>query len=29
LKRTSSLNFSERFIEALAAVVEEHISIAK
>jgi ferrochelatase len=25
LKRTSSLNFFERFIEALAAVVEEHI----
>jgi ferrochelatase len=29
LKRTPSLNFSERFIEALAAIVEEHISIAK
>lgn len=29
LKRTPSLNFSGRFIEALAAVVEEHISIAK
>jgi ferrochelatase len=29
LERTSSLNFSERFIEALAAVIEEHISIAK
>jgi len=29
LKRTPSLNFSERFIEALAAVVEEHICIAK
>ena len=25
LKRTPSLNFSERFIEALAAIVEEHI----
>ena len=25
LKRTASLNFSERFIEALAAVVEEHM----
>jgi ferrochelatase len=25
LKRTASLNFSERFIEALAAIVEEHI----
>jgi ferrochelatase len=25
LKRTSSLNFSDRFIEALAAIVEEHI----
>jgi ferrochelatase len=29
LKRTPSLNFSERFIEALAAIVEEHMSIAK
>ena len=29
LKRTPSLNFSGRFIEALAAIVEEHISIAK
>jgi ferrochelatase len=29
LKRAPSLNFSERFIEALAAVIEEHISIAK
>jgi len=26
LKRTPSLNFSDRFIEALAAIVEEHIS---
>jgi ferrochelatase len=25
LKRTPSLNFSERFMEALAAIVEEHI----
>ena len=25
LKRTSSLNFSERFIEALSSIVEEHI----
>jgi ferrochelatase len=29
LKRTPSLNFSRRFIEALAAIVEEHISIAE
>ncbi len=29
LKRTPSLNFSKRFIEALAAIVEEHISIAE
>jgi len=29
LKRTPSLNSSERFIEALAAIVEEHLSIAK
>jgi ferrochelatase len=29
LKRTASLNFSGRFIEALATIVEEHISIAK
>jgi len=29
LKRTPSLNFSKRFIEALATIVEEHISIAK
>jgi ferrochelatase len=29
LKRTPSLNSSERFIEALAAIVEEHISNAK
>jgi ferrochelatase len=26
LKRTPSLNFSKRFIEALAAIVEEHVS---
>jgi len=26
LKRTTSLNFSERFIEALSAIVEEHMS---
>ena len=26
LRRTSSLNFSDRFIEALAAIVEEHIN---
>lgn len=26
LKRTPSLNFSERFIEALAAIVEEHVT---
>ena len=26
LKRTASLNFSERFIEALAAVVEEEMA---
>jgi protoheme ferro-lyase len=26
LKRTPSLNFSDRFIKALAAIVEEHIS---
>jgi len=29
LKRTPSLNFSKRFIEALATIVEEHLSIAK
>ncbi len=29
LKRTSSLNASKRFIEALAAIVEEHISNAE
>lgn len=29
LKRTTSLNFSKRFIEALAAVVEEHITELK
>ncbi len=29
LKRTPSLNFSKRFIEALAAIVEEHISNAE
>jgi len=29
LKRTSSLNDSERFIEALASIVEEHLSIAE
>ncbi len=27
LKRTPSLNFSKRFIEALAAIVEEHVNI--
>jgi len=29
LKRTKSLNFSEKFIEALSKIVEEHMSIAK
>ena len=29
LKRSPSLNFSERFIEALSSIVEEHLSIAK
>ena len=29
LKRTPSLNFSKRFIEALAAIVEEHVSNAE
>jgi len=29
LKRTNSLNFSEKFIEALSRIVEDHISIAK
>jgi len=29
LKRTNSLNFSEKFVEALSKIVEEHISNAK
>jgi ferrochelatase len=29
LKRTNSLNFSEKFIEALSKIVEEHVSNAK
>jgi len=29
LKRTNSLNFSEKFIEALSKIIEEHISNAK
>jgi len=29
LRRTSSLNFSERFIDALTAIVEEHLAVVR